>query len=124
MDPGRLDTPEKGRQSSEPSSSPNVPVGAIVGGIIGGVTLIVIVTIILILIRRRRRKGAKANNANVSEGWNKAELPADNQGIVVRYEMDSNRQHEELPVMEMTKIAVGDKVQEERRHTKRYELQG
>jgi hypothetical protein len=90
----------------------------------GGVTLLVVITITCILIRRRLKGRAKRNNTNVNEGWNKAELPGNNQGIVVRYEMDSNRQHEELPVPEMIKMAVREKGQEERRQVKRYELEG
>lgn len=43
---------------------------------------------------------------------------------MVRYEMDSYRQHEELPVVEVIKIAANWKGQKECRHTEGYELKG
>lgn len=59
-----------------------------------GIALVMIIAIICIFTRRRRRRCGRRNDRNVNECRDKAELPADNQGTVVWYEMDSYRQHE------------------------------
>ncbi|KAM0288762.1 hypothetical protein ACHAO9_006826 [Fusarium lateritium] len=120
LSPGTPGTQEERKPILDPSLSGGIPIGAIVGGVVGGVTLIAVIVIACILIRKRRKGHAMKDN----EDWNKVELPAGSHRIVVRHEMDSNRQHEELPAKEAIEMSVVEKGQEACRHTKRYELEG
>ncbi|KAF5679157.1 kelch repeat [Fusarium heterosporum] len=109
--------PGEENSSSKPSKSSAKPIGAIVGGVVGGVVLLIAIMVIVIFKRRSRKGSTEKSSGNTSEGWNKAELPGDSQGAVLRHELDSDRQHLELPV-------AGLEVPPTKKPGQRYELEG
>ncbi|KAF5000252.1 hypothetical protein FGRMN_1884 [Fusarium graminum] len=109
--------PDEGNPSSKPSKSSAKPIEAIVGGVVGGIVLLVIIAVIVIFKRRSHKGSADKNSGSACEGWNKAELPGDSQGAVLRHELDDNRQRSELPV-------AGTEVPPTTKQGQRYELEG